>query len=144
MNSLFVRQILWHTFVAALLGPFLVCLLFVASQIAESSWLDDPATVFLSAGVMMVFGAPIIFVFVVVTFPLLFQVVRIRAPRSRTIAFSAAGSSLGFLVGVWMVHSDLNKPTSWVLVAGVVLIGLICGYLDSLAWRKGNVHEKNT
>ena len=140
----FLRRILWHVLIVAILAPFLACLLFFVTTHFDDIRSGDPGSVIPRCGGAMLFGAPIILLFAAVSFIPLFELAKIRERRNRAIGFSLMGALLGFLAGMWAVESDLGNPRSWVLVLEAVFVGTLCGYLDSLAWRDDNRHAKGT
>jgi membrane protease YdiL (CAAX protease family) len=138
----FLRKISWHFFLAAIVGPFLVCLMLFVSRFFHQIRPENLGHLIVQAVTAMVLVAPMIFVFAVVSFIPLAAVSKIRVPRSRIIAFSVAGALLGLPVGIWLAYSGQGDPSNWTWmnwawVLGCVCIGAVCGLLDSLAWRDG-------
>jgi hypothetical protein len=123
-----------HTLLAGLLAPYLVTIVLGllgppwGTEIRlKQVFLDFPAQVF-------TFGAPILLLFIVLSFFPLQAVLQISDVETLRRAFLLTGFLLGLLAGLLLGRSvpgtDLILP-----VIGTCVVGVFCGYLDWIVWR---------
>ena len=130
------KGLLVHGLLAAIVGPYLV--LVVMSFLGLGAFIEiNPIRYGLVQPFgMLLFGFPIIAIFAVLSFFPLLGVLAVKSPVGQRRAFLWVGGLLGLLVGIWVVWTGMDSDEGIVIVMATTLIGVLCGYLDHLAWRQ--------
>ena len=128
-------EFLFHVFLAALLGPYLVGIAFSLLELRVLAEFQPAQTLLVYPLQILFSGFPIIFLFTVLSFFPLLAVLRINNRGIQRSAFLAVGGFLGFLVGgtlAWLIPGAANGV---MITTSSVLVGVGCGFLDWLVWR---------
>ena len=131
------RRPFGHLLVASVLGPYVFAVGFGLLEFNVRSNFE-PRFVLLDYPMqMLVFGAPVVLVFAILSsFPLI-AILRIKNPGSRRRAFVIAGGALGLMVGGAFGCLVPGGGNAAYVVAFGVAVGLGCGVLDWIIWRPG-------
>ena len=125
-----------HALLAGIVGPYLVLVVMSFLGLGASIEINPIRYGLIQPFGMLLFGFPIISVFAVLSFFPLLGVLACKRPAVQTRAFLWVGGLLGLLVGIWVVWTGMDSDEGIVMVMATTLIGVLCGYLDHLAWRQ--------
>ena len=129
------RKAIGHFAITSGLGPLLTCYILVFS---ESSTYQNPGsliTAAVSPCIMLIFAFPIAFG---ITFISVFPAIFISMIDDRTgqlVGFLVCGALIGAMIGMWASMPNMEFDNRLVVLPGVTLVGILCGYLESIVWR---------
>ncbi len=130
------KGLLVHALLAAVVGPYLVLVVMSFLELGAYIEINPIRHGLVQPFGMLLFGFPVIAIFAVLSFFPLLGVLAVKSPVGQKRAFLWVGGLLGLLVGIWVVWTGMDSDEGIVMVMATTLIGILCGYLDWLAWRQ--------
>ena len=127
-----IAQVAMHFAIALRLGPLLTCWVLVLSQPLTDRTAGGFLTTVASVPFMLIFALPLTIPFAVVSLLPAFFISMIENQITRRMAFMVAGLVVGTLIGMWASMPGTAFDNRQVVLPGVMLVGTVCGYLESL------------
>jgi hypothetical protein len=87
---------------------------------------------------LLIFALPSTVPFAAISLLLAAMIAAIPSRSGRLLVYLISGALVGTMIGLWASLPDTEFDNRAVVVPGVVMVGVLCGYLEALASCKTN------